>query len=77
MYALVKKTESHKTDGESNLEPMKAVFESHITAQGNAAVEKVKNTAVQEGIIILKIHLLDIQVEFYFCRCFTHHSIYS
>ena len=47
LYTLVKKTEAHRTDTESSLDPMKATFEAHITAQGNAAVEKVKNTALQ------------------------------
>ena len=48
LYTLVKKTEAHRTDTESSLDPMKATFEAHITGQGNAAVEKVRNTAVQD-----------------------------
>ena len=48
LYSLVKKTEAHRTEGDSHLDPMKSAFEAHITAQGNAAVEKVKNTAVSD-----------------------------
>jgi len=48
LYSLVKKSESHRTEGENNLDPMKSTFETHITQQGMAAVHQVKDNALSD-----------------------------
>ena len=48
LYQLVKKTENHKNDEASILEPIRQIFKDHITEQGKAALEKVKAQATTD-----------------------------
>ena len=60
LYQLVKKTESHRSDEASILEPIRQIFKDHITEQGKMALEKVKVTAATDPKLyvdtILTVH---------------------